>query len=216
MKAVILDMDGTMIDNMMVHHRAWQRKLTELGLEMSLEEVRRQIHGVNTEILERLFGDRFSPEERQRISDEKEAEYRTIFEPELELVAGLPELIHELKRKNIPMGIGSAAPPVNVDFVMNHLDLWHYFEIVKHSDDVTLGKPNPEIYQIVMNELDVEPENCLVFEDTPTGAEAARRAECKVIVVTTTHQKEEFADNSSIIKFISDFTEVSADEILKL
>ncbi len=216
MRAIIFDMDGTMIDNMLVHHRAWQRKLAELGLEMSLEEVRRQIHGVNTEILERIFGDRFSPEERQRISDEKEADYRTIFEPELELLAGLPELIHELKRKNIPMGIGSAAPPVNVDFVMNHLDLWHYFEIVKHSDDVTIGKPNPEIYQIVMNELDVEPENCLVFEDTPTGAEAAQRAGCKIIVVTTTHQKEEFAGNDKVIKFISDFTEVSADELLKL
>ena len=61
MKGIIFDMDGTMVDNMMTHHRAWQRKLASLGLEMPLEEVREKVHGVNTEILERLFGDRFTP-----------------------------------------------------------------------------------------------------------------------------------------------------------
>lgn len=213
MRAVIFDMDGTMIDNMMVHHRAWQRKLSELGLEMSIEEVHQKVHGVNTEILKRLFGNRFTLAERQRISDEKEAEYRTIFEPELELLAGLPELIHELKRKNIPMGIGSAAPPVNVDFVMNGLDLWHYFDAVKHSDDVVNGKPHPEVYLKLMDEMGVSPDEALVFEDTPTGAEAARRAGCKTIVVTTTHSPDEFSDNNMVIKFIRDFTEVSVKEL---
>ena len=205
-----------MIDNMMVHHRAWQRKLAELGLEMSLEEVHQEVHGVNTEILERLFGDRFTPEERQRISDEKEAEYRNIFEPELTLVDGLSELLHELKGQNIPMGVGSAAPPVNVDFVMNGLDLWHYFDSVKHSDDVVNGKPDPEVYQKLMEEMGVSPDEALVFEDTPTGAEAARRAGCKIIVITTTHQPDEFSGNDKIVKFIPDFTGISVQEILEV
>lgn len=215
-KSLIFDMDGTMIDNMMVHHRAWQRKLAELGLEMSLEEVHQEVHGVNTEILERLFGDRFTPEERQRISDEKEAEYRNIFEPELALVDGLSELLHELKGQNIPMGVGSAAPPVNVDFVMNGLDLWHYFDSVKHSDDVVNGKPHPEVYLKLMDEMGVSPNEALVFEDTPTGAEAARRAGCKVIVITTTHLPDEFSGNDKVVKFIPDFTGISVQEILSL
>ena len=216
MKAVIFDMDGTMIDNMMVHHRAWQRKLSELGLEMTLEEVHQKVHGVNIEILEKLFGDRFSLEERYKISEEKELEYQRIFEPDLKLVNGLPELLHDLKRNNIPMGIGSAAPPMNVDYVMNSLNLWHYFQTVKHSEDVVNGKPHPEIYLSVLEDLDVEAKDCLVFEDTPTGAEAAKRAGCKVVVITTTHRKEEFEANDSVIKFISDFTEFSVDEIFEL
>ena len=213
MRALIFDMDGTMIDNMMVHHRAWQRKLAELGLEMSLEEVHQNVHGVNTEILVRLFGNRFTPEERQIISDEKEAEYRRIFEPELELFKGLSEFFHELKGQNIPMGVGSAAPPVNVDFVMNGLDLWHYFDTVKHSDDVENGKPHPEVYLKLMDEMEVSSEEVIIFEDTPAGAEAARRAGCKVIVVTSTHQPDEFSNNDKVIKFISDFTEVSVEEL---
>lgn len=209
-------MDGTMVDNMMVHHRAWQRKLSELGMEMSLEEVHQKVHGVNVEILERLFGDRFTLEERQRYSDEKEAEYRRIFEPELELVSGLADLLHELKKRNVTMGVGSAAPPENVDFVLNHLDLWHYFGAVKHSDDVENGKPHPEIYHKVAEALEVNVEDCLVFEDTPAGAEAARRAGCPIILVTTTHQPDEFRDNDNIVKFINDFTEITIDEILDL
>ncbi len=82
MKGIIFDMDGTMVDNMMVHHRAWQRKLAQLGLDMTLEEVMESIHGVNTEILARLFGDRFTPEDCKRIAWEKEYEYRQIFLPE--------------------------------------------------------------------------------------------------------------------------------------
>ena len=72
MKGIIFDLDGTMIDNMNVHHRAWQRKLAALGLNWDFETVKREVHGVNEEILERLFGKRFNLEERQKIAAEKE------------------------------------------------------------------------------------------------------------------------------------------------
>jgi beta-phosphoglucomutase-like phosphatase (HAD superfamily) len=76
--ALIFDMDGTMVDNMMVHHRAWQKKLAELG-KMTLEEVIATCHGKNDEILQRIFGEQYSFEERDKISFEKEAIYRGIF-----------------------------------------------------------------------------------------------------------------------------------------
>lgn len=213
---IIFDLDGTMIDNMMVHHKAWRDKLAELGIEMTLEEVHQRIHGVNTELLEREFPGRFSLEERIRISEEKEETYRRIYAPDLELVRGLPELLFELKANNVLMGVGSAAPPENVDFVLNTLDLWHYFATVRHSGDVQRGKPDPQVYQLILEELEATPQETVVFEDTPTGALAASRAGCKVIVVTTTHSPDEFSDNPDVVKFINDFTEVTVEELQNL
>lgn len=216
MKAVIFDLDGTMIDNMMVHHRAWKNKLAEYGIELTVEEVQKRIHGVNIEILEREFPGRFTVEERIRIADEKEETYRQIYAPDLKLLDGLPNILHDLKASNILLGVGSAAPPENVNFVLNTLDLWHYFTAVRHSGDVERGKPDPQVYELLLDELHVSPQECLIFEDTRTGAIAASRAGCKVIVVTTTHNPVEFGDIPNVIKFISDFTEVSIDEIKQL
>ncbi len=213
-KGIIFDMDGTMVDNMMIHHRAWQRKLASLGLELSIEEVHQRIHGVNEEIIGRLFGDRFSPEERRKISAEKEAEYRSIFLPELKLLDGLSGFLDEMAAANIPMAVGSAAPAENIDFVLDNLNLRQYFKTVMHAGHVKNGKPHPEIFENVSAALGIPARHCLVFEDSPTGVTAAMNAGCPAIVVTTTHEKAEFQSFSNVVGFINDFTEVSLESIL--
>ncbi|MCB0549590.1 MAG: HAD family phosphatase [Phaeodactylibacter sp.] len=215
MKGIIFDMDGTMVDNMMTHHRAWQRKLAALGLDMPLEEVKEKIHGVNTEILERLFGNRFTLDERMQISQEKEAEYRKIFRRELRLLDGLPELLEELARHRIPMAIGSAAPPENVDFVLDELNLRHYFKGVFHAGSVSRGKPDPEIFEKAAESMGLPARDCLVFEDSPTGAEAARRAGSAAVILTTTHNESEFRQFPNIKKFLSDFSGVTVEALRK-
>lgn len=204
-KAVIFDMDGTMVDNMMVHHRAWQRKLAQLGLEMELDQVRKEIHGVNKQILKRLFGDRFTDEDRDRIAWEKEDEYRKIFRDELKLIDGLDSFLKVLSNEGYPLAIGSAAPVENVDFVLDELQIRDQFQVVKHSGDVVKGKPDPEIYLKVAASLNIAPENCVVFEDTPTGAMAGSAAGCKVVVILNTHQEHEFHGITGIERFIQNY-----------
>lgn len=213
-KAVIFDMDGTMVDNMMVHHRAWQRKLAQLGLEMDLEQVRQEIHGVNKQILQRLFGDRFTDEDRERIAWEKEEEYRKIFKDELKLIDGLDGFLKVLKSEGLPMGIGSAAPVENVDFVLDELNIRSLFKVVKHAGDVVKGKPDPEIYHKVAADLGVDPKDCVVFEDTPTGAQAGSAAGCKVVVILNTHEQAEFDGITGIQRFITNYHFASLDEAL--
>lgn len=213
MKGIIFDMDGTMIDNMMIHHSAWQQQLASLGLKMSLEEVKEKIHGVNIEILERLFGDRFTAEERERISWEKEEIYRQIYAPDLKLLPGLNDLLKELQAANIPMAIGTAAPPGNVDFVLDALHLRPYFKAIVHSEDVTQGKPNPEVFIKAATAIGLEVRDCLIFEDSVTGAAAAERAHSPAIIVTTTHSEAEFAEFSHIRKFIQNFEGIGLAEL---
>lgn len=213
-KGFIFDMDGTMVDNMMVHHRAWQRKLTELELELTLEEVRQQIHGINEEILERLFGERYTLEERRRISREKEEAYREIFLPELKLVDGLAPFLQECHDAGVIMGIATAAPLENVDFVLDNLNLRHYFKAVTHAGLVTKGKPNPEVLEKVSIGMGIPLEHCLVFEDTPIGAATAQNAGCPAYIITTTHHAEEFASFSNILGFLKNFTEINLENVL--
>lgn len=213
-KGIIFDMDGTMVDNMMTHHRAWQKKLVELGMEMPLHEVKEKVHGVNEEILARLFGDRFSPEERKRISKEKEAMYREVFLPDLKLVDGLLELLDEILRHNISMGIGTAAPEDNVNFVLDHLNLRHYFESVVHAGNVFKGKPNPEVLEKAADSMGIPLEHCVVFEDSVTGAETAMNAGCPTFIITTTHAPKEFTQFSNIVGFYNDFRNITVEKIL--
>lgn len=208
-------MDGTMVDNMMVHHHAWQRKLAELGLVMNLEEVRQSIHGINEEILERLFGERFTLEERKRISWEKEAAYREIFLPELKLLDGLSEFLQSAFEKGVVLGIGTAAPLENVDFVLDNLNIRHYFKTVVHAGLVSKGKPDPEVWEKVAEGMGIDLEHCVVFEDSPTGTEAAKRAGCPTFVVTTTHTREEFEEFPNVVEFLEDFTTIDVVEVLE-
>lgn len=211
-KGIIFDMDGTMVDNMMTHHRGWQKTLAQYGLDLTMEEVIATCHGKNLEIIERLFPGKYSLAEREQISFEKESGYREIFLSELKLLKGLPELLETAKNAQIPMGIGTAAPKANVDFVLDNLNIRHYFQSVIHADDVDKGKPDPEVFFKVADQLGVPYAQCLVFEDSPTGAKTALNAGMKAIILTTTHHAEEFASIGSVLRCVSDYSGI---DILK-
>jgi len=202
-----------MINNMMVHHRAWQQKLKEYGIDWSIEEVMDKVHGVNVELLERLFGDQFTPVERIQISKEKEIAYREIYKSEIKLIAGLLPFLESAKAANIPMAIATAAPPENAYFVLEHLPISTYFKALFHSDDVTKGKPDPQVFELAADALGVPLKNCLIFEDSLTGAEAAHRAGCTAIILTTTHKEAEFNRYSHILRFMEDYLDLKLSDI---
>ena len=205
-QGILFDLDGTLVDNMMVHHRAWQRKLGELGLDYTLDRVKADIHGVNTEILERLFGDRYTHEERLTISRDKEAAYREIFAPEMaaNTVGGALEFIRAAYDLDVPMAVGTAGPEENAFFVIDGLGIRSMMGHIVHSGMVTNGKPDPEVFRQAAAGIHVKLEDCLVFEDSVTGARAANNAGCPVVVLTTTHAREEF-DGLEVAAFREDF-----------
>lgn len=212
MQGIIFDLDGTLIDNMMVHHRAWQRKLKELGLDYSLERVKEEIHGVNLEILERLFGDRFSLEDRKRIAWEKEEAYRNIYASEIKPLAGLMNFLDKARALKIPLAIATAGPPENCFFALDALGIRNYFGHIVHSAMVSKGKPHPEAFQQAADGLGLPLSECLVFEDSITGAQAAANGNCAAVVITTTHAKAEFASFEHIISFQDDYTKMQIEK----
>jgi beta-phosphoglucomutase-like phosphatase (HAD superfamily) len=104
------------------------------------------------------------------------------------------------------MAIGSAAITFNIDFVLDGLNIRHYFSSIISADNVVQSKPDPETYLKCAAELGVEPEDCIVFEDAPKGVEAAQNADMQAVVITSMHTKEEFGAYSNILGFIDDYT----------
>ena len=192
-QAFIFDLNGTMIDDMPYHIKAWHRIVNELGANLTLEQVKTECYGKNHDLLDRVFPGRFSMEEKDRMSIEKERQYQQEFRPHLKLLNGLAIFLEQAKANNIKMAIGSAAIMFNIDFVLDGLNIHHYFDAIVSADDVTYSKPNPEIFLKCADRLGVAYENCIVFEDAPKGVEAAPNAGMKSVVLTTMDTPDEFA-----------------------
>ncbi|QIX61760.1 HAD family phosphatase [Hymenobacter sp. BT18] len=207
MKAFIFDLNGTMIHDMDYHTQAWQQLLNdELGSGLTWEEVKPQMYGKNQEVLGRLFGpDRFTAEEMDRLALAKEKRYQQAYRPHLALLPGLGEFLEKAHQRGIPMAIASAAIPFNIDFVLDNLNIRHYFQAVVSADDVTFSKPHPETFLKAAAQLQIAPAECLVFEDVPKGVEAAQRAGMPAVVLTTTHQAQEFELLPNVLHFSPDF-----------
>lgn len=214
--AFIFDLNGTMVDDMEYHGKAWFDILTnDLQASLTFEEVRREMYGKNEEVLVRIFGEgRFTPEKMKSISLEKERRYQEAFKPHLQLISGLADFLEKASSKNIAMAIGSAAIPFNIDFVLDNLNIGRYFSAIVSADDVNRSKPDPETFTKACMLLGAEPSRCVVFEDAPKGVESAWRAGMKCVALTTTHQQHEFSEYPNIIAFIKDYNDPFLAELL--
>lgn len=212
--AFLFDLNGTMIDDMEYHIRAWHRIVNGLGANLSYEQVKEECYGKNHELLERVFPGRFSEEEKDQLSIEKEKQYQAEFRPHLQLIDGLEEFLKESKENGIKLAIGSAAIMYNIDFVLDGLDIRHYFDAIVSADDVNKSKPDPETYLQCAQKLGVVPEQCIVFEDSPKGVEAAVHAGMRSVVITTMSTRDEFSQyDDNVIRFIANYTEMAASAI---
>lgn len=207
-KAFLFDLNGTMINDMEYHLDAWYHMLNnDLGAGLSREVVKSHMYGKNDELLVRVFGEgHFTAAQMAEISREKELRYQEVYKPHLELISGLKAFMDKAVNQGVLMAIGSAAIPFNIDFVLDNLQLRHYFKTIVSADDVVLSKPHPETYLKAAAILEVAPEDCVVFEDAPKGVEAAWNAGMDSVVLTTMHTQEEFAQYPNTVAFVSDYT----------
>lgn len=141
------------------------------------------------------------------MSYDKERAYQAAFKPMLKLLKGLDVFLAKADEKAIPMAIGSAAIHYNIDFVLDGLELRKYFPVIVGAEDVVISKPHPETYLKCADQLQEVYANCIVFEDSPKGVEAAHNAGMKAVVLTTMHTAEEFSGYDNVIAVIKDYTD---------
>jgi beta-phosphoglucomutase family hydrolase len=199
-KAVIFDLDGTLVDNNSYHLETWKKYVKNMGRNISEEEYNANINGrTNRDVIEYVFGRKMNDEEIVKYSLEKEALYREIYQPYIKPVSGLMELLEIFDSKNILMAIATSGIQPNIDFMFEHIPIKKYFKTVVNSSHITKGKPDPEIYLKAASILNVPPKNCLVFEDAVVGIKSAKAAGMKVIAIATTQPKKELSIADMII-----------------
>lgn len=215
--AFIFDMDGTLVDNARFHAKAWRQLLAELGIEISLDRLHRQTSGrTNEQTLRQFLGDDLPDAVLTQYAERKESLYRTLCRPHLRLVDGLDRFLPQARRLGIPMAVATAADRCNVEFVMDGLAIQAYFQAVVGAEEVTHGKPHPEMFLTAAQRLGALPERCLVFEDSLHGIEAARRAGMAAVAVATTLDPQEFHGLPHVRQVVDDFCLLNPKTIMEV
>ncbi|MBV8898476.1 MAG: HAD family phosphatase [Acidobacteriaceae bacterium] len=184
--ALIFDLDGVLVHSMPLHTLAWERYLEDLGIHV--EDLERRMHGKrNSELVQDLI-DATLPE---NLIFEHGAAKERLFR-KMMLASGIgeyrvPGVLEFLQRHiDLPKAVGSNAEPENIDFVLDSFQLRRFFRVIVNGMQVERPKPFPDIYLKAAEQLQVKPADCIVFEDSPTGVEAARTAGMRVVGVETT------------------------------
>ncbi len=182
--AFLFDLDGVVIDSMPLHTDAWRIYLERQGIFS--DDIARQMHGRrNDEIVSALFGAHLTPAEVFQHGAAKEALFRELMTPQLELQL-VPGVVPFLRRcADVPTALGSNAEPKNIDFVLDGAGIRASFDAIVDGHQVTRAKPCPDIYLRAAELLGVPPRHCIVFEDSPAGIQAGRDAGALVVGVQT-------------------------------
>lgn len=191
-KAAIFDMDGTMINNMPYHQKAWQAFLKKHDINLTEDKFKHKISGKkNDQIFEIVFRQKLSADNLLKYTEEKEQLYREIYKSDIKEVTGLKATIEILHQNEIKLAIATTAPKKNRDFGLEELGLVNTFTTILGDEHVTIGKPHPEIYLSTARQLGVTPNECIVFEDTPSGIASGKDAGMTVVGILTSHTPEE-------------------------
>jgi beta-phosphoglucomutase len=192
-KAVIFDIDGTIVDNMHLHAEAFSVFAERHGLPPLTSEDRARLDGRrNSEIFPILFKRDVPREEWQAYEHEKEGLYRELSRGRLSPMKGLHDFIARLRTDGIAVALATSAPERNVIHTLNELGLRNDFPVIVRGDQVPRGKPAPDVFLEAARQLGVAPSDCLVFEDAPMGIEAAHAADMPVVGLTTSFKPSHF------------------------
>ena len=187
-RAVIWDVDGTLIDSGALHFESWQEILRAEAMEVTHAQFQATFGQRNDGVLRTFLGPDISADEIERISGVKEEYYRDLIRQRgIQPLPGVRRWLEELQAAGWRQAIASSAPMPNLDVIVEALGLAEYFGAIVSGDDVVHGKPDPESFLLAATRLQVQPRRCVVIEDAPVGIEGARRAGMRCVGVLFAH-----------------------------
>jgi HAD superfamily hydrolase (TIGR01509 family) len=192
-RAVVFDLDGTLVDNMALHAQAFESFAAVHQLPPLTMDLRRRIDGKrNSEIFPMLFEREMTWDEVLQFEEEKEGAYRQVSRGRLVPVRGALTLLARLEAHGIGVAVATSAPLKNVLHTLGETGLDARLAIIARGDEVARGKPFPDVFALAAERLAVPPTECLAFEDAPIGVAAAVAAGMTTVGVATTFSADQF------------------------
>jgi HAD superfamily hydrolase (TIGR01509 family) len=192
--AMIFDMDGVLVHSMPLHILAWEQYLSALGI--SIPDLEARMHGKrNSELVRDMIDSSLSDDVVFNHGAGKERLFREMLlelDPVKYRIPGLGGFLE--RYKDVPKAVATNAEPENLDFILDRFGLRPSFPVTVNGMEVERPKPFPDIYLEAARRMAIAPANCIVFEDSPIGAEAGRAAGMRVIGVETTPTRFEGID----------------------
>lgn len=217
-KAIILDLDGLIIDSEPLWKKAEMAAFKKVGINLNTEMCS-QTTGLDTNDVVKHWYD-YQPWDTLSFEEVKnliEKNFIDLVHKEGKAMPGLHSVINLAKNKNLPLAVASSSVTEIIYAVLNQLKIFDAFDVIHSSEHEKLGKPNPAVYLKTAEELNIHSTECLAFEDSFFGLLAAKSARCKAVVVP---EKEEF-DNpkfsfadlklKSLIEFSEDHFNLLSD-----
>lgn len=191
-RAVIWDLDGTIIDSGSHHWEAWKVLMAVEKFSITYDDYVSDFGRRNDEILRSRVDPNLDEIEIGRLSRSKEEAYRHLVRTRgVGLFPGVEQWLTNLLEDGWLQALGTSAPYANIEVVFEAHPVRRYFDAVMSADQVAHGKPYPDVFLAAAREAGVSPARCVVIEDAPAGIEAARRAGMRSLAVQTTHPRLE-------------------------
>ena len=189
-KACIFDLDGTLVDPMWMWPDIDREYLNRFGIEYD-DNLKNEIDGISFHETAVYFKNKFGISDSvEKICKDWEDMAYDKYKYEVKEKPGCKKFLEHLRSKGIKMGIATSNKRSMVDVVLKSLNMKDFFEVITTSDEVKRGKPAPDVYLTTANLLNVEPKNCLVFEDVVAGIKAGKSAGMKVCAIEDDFTKE--------------------------
>jgi beta-phosphoglucomutase family hydrolase len=203
----IFDWDGVIIDSAQLHEQSWHQLAAELGTSVRPGSFIRGFGMKSAQIIATIHRWATDPETVAKLADRKETLYRELLaKNEIEPLPGVVEWLHRLHEANVPCAVASSTQRANIEAVLRRVGLDQPFAAIVSAEDVSQGKPDPQVFLKAAERLKIEAQRCIVFEDAQVGIEAGHAAGMKVIAVTTTHGAGELRAADLIVSQLNDLS----------
>lgn len=201
--AVIFDMDGTLVATTEADFLAWQKLFSTYDRSLTFEEYFPLLGKKSSDVVHHVLG--LHGHEATGAMHRKMVFFEEIVrEKGIDMMPNAEQLLKELQAEHIPIALATSSRVMKMKLVMKTANLDKYFTAVVTGEEVTVGKPGPDIFLLAAKRLNVDPAQCVVIEDAASGVAAAKAAGMKCVAVTNTHHEKDLQEADLIVDDLSE------------